>query len=37
MVEKPSFDKIFKGSKTIKTIKQIPIGFYKTLKYFIMG
>ena len=34
MVEKPSFDKIFKGSKTIKTIvktiKQMPIEFIKS-------
>ena len=33
MVEKPSFDKMFKGSKTIKTIvkkiKQMPIEFIK--------
>ena len=41
MVEKPSFDKMFKGSKTIKTIvktiKQMPIEFIKCQNYFIMG
>ena len=33
MVEKPNFGKMFKGSKTIKTVvkttKQIPIEFIK--------
>ena len=37
-MEKPNLDKMFKGSKLIKTvvktIKQIPIGFYKILKIF---
>ena len=40
-MEKLNLDKMSKGSKLIKTvvrtIKQIPIGFYKILKYFIMG
>ena len=37
-MEKPNLDKMFKGSKLIKTvvktIKQIPIGFYKISKIF---
>ena len=41
MVGKPNFDKMFKGPKTIKaivkTIKQMPIGFYKILKCFLSG
>ena len=40
-MEKPNLDKMFKGSKLIKTvvktIKQIPIGFYKILKIFYYG
>ena len=41
MVEKPNFDKVFKGSKMIKTVvktvKYMPIEFYKILNYFIFG
>ena len=40
-MEKPNLDKMFKGSKLIKTvvktIKQIHIGFYKILKIFYYG
>ena len=41
MMEKPIFDKMFKDSKIIKTvvktIKYMPIEFYKILNYFIFG
>ena len=39
MVEKPNFDKMFKGSNIINTVvkTKMPIEFYKVLNDFILG